>query len=79
MLYGSVARGDEDAGSDLDLLVSFAGARPSDTVGLATRLQRVVARRADVARLEVVEADAPLLFDRARLARFFETITPQGP
>ena len=28
VLYGSLARGDEDAGSDLDLLVSLAEDRP---------------------------------------------------
>lgn len=64
VLYGSVARGDEDAGSDLDLLVSFAGDRASDAFELAARLQRVVGRRVDIARLERVEADAPLLLDR---------------
>jgi predicted nucleotidyltransferase len=64
VLYGSVARGNEDAGSDLDLLVSFAGSRPSDAFELATRLQRLIGRRVDVARLERVEADAPLLLDR---------------
>jgi predicted nucleotidyltransferase len=64
VLYGSVARGDEDAGSDLDLLVSLAGDRPFDAVGLATRLGRVAGRRVDVARLERVEANAPLLLDR---------------
>ncbi len=64
VLYGSVARGDEDAGSDLDLLVSFAGDRPSDAFELAMRLERLVDRKVDVARLERVEADAPLLLDR---------------
>lgn len=64
VLYGSVARGDEDVGSDLDLLVSFAGDRPSDGFELAMRLERVAGRKVDVARLERVEADAPLLLDR---------------
>ena len=64
VLYGSVARGDEDQGSDLDLLVSFSGNRAPDAVGLAMRLQHVAGRRVDVARLERVEADAPLLLDR---------------
>lgn len=64
VLYGSLARGDGDAGSDLDLLVSFPDDRLSAGYELATRLQRVTARRVDVARLERVEARAPLLLER---------------
>lgn len=64
VLYGSLARGDADEGSDLDLLVSLADDRLSAGYELATRLQRVSARRVDVARLERVEAKAPLLLDR---------------
>jgi predicted nucleotidyltransferase len=64
VLYGSLARGDEDAGSDLDLLISLADDRPSAAFELAVRLQRVSGRRVDVARLERVEAQAPLLLDR---------------
>jgi predicted nucleotidyltransferase len=62
VLYGSLARGDEDEGSDLDLLVSLA----DDTAGsgLRTRLQDVAGRRVDVALLDRVEAGAPLLLDR---------------
>lgn len=64
VLYGSLARGDEDADSDLDLLVSLADIRLSAGFGLAVRLQRISGRRVDVARLERVEAHAPLLLDR---------------
>jgi predicted nucleotidyltransferase len=64
VLYGSVARGDEDTGSDLDLLVLLRGDRPSDAAELALRLGRVAGRRADVAHLERVEAKAPLLLER---------------
>jgi predicted nucleotidyltransferase len=64
VLYGSLARGDEDAGSDLDLLISFADDRPSAGLELAVRLQHVAGRPVDVAHLERVEADAPLLLDR---------------
>lgn len=61
VLYGSVARGDEDVDSDLDLLVSHAGAVRRDPT---SRLQDVAGRRVDVARLDRVEATAPLLLDR---------------
>jgi predicted nucleotidyltransferase len=64
VLYGSLARGDADEGSDLDLLVSFVDDRLSAGYELAVRLQRVTARRVDVARLERIEAKAPLLLDR---------------
>jgi predicted nucleotidyltransferase len=64
VLYGSLARGDEDAGSDLDLLISLADDRPSAGFRLAVRLQRVSGRRVDVARLERVKTQVPLLLDR---------------
>jgi predicted nucleotidyltransferase len=63
VLYGSLARGDEDAGSDLDLLVSLAGDRPS-TAAMAVRLEHLSGRRVDVADLGRVETRAPLLLDR---------------
>jgi predicted nucleotidyltransferase len=64
VLYGSLARGDEDAGSDLDLLVSLADDRLSAGFELAGRLKRVSGRRVDIAHLARVEAQAPLLLDR---------------
>jgi predicted nucleotidyltransferase len=64
VLYGSVARGDEDEGSDLDLLVSFAEGHFSPELKVARRLQRVSGRRVDVARLERVDVQAPLLLER---------------
>jgi predicted nucleotidyltransferase len=64
VLYGSVARGDEDDGSDLDLLVSFADDRPTSRIGLTTRLEQFGDRRVDIADLGRVEAQAPLLLDR---------------
>jgi predicted nucleotidyltransferase len=64
VLYGSVARGDEDAGSDLDFLVAFSDDEPVLTTRLAARLGRVGGRDADVARLDRIEKSAPLLLDR---------------
>ena len=64
VLYGSIARGDEDDDSDLDLLVAFSAERPSDAGRLGIRLGRVAERRVDIARLEQVEGNAPLLLDR---------------
>jgi predicted nucleotidyltransferase len=62
VLYGSLARGDEDADSDLDLFVSLAGG--ANGMALRTRLQGPTGRRVDLARRDRVEADAPLLLDR---------------
>jgi predicted nucleotidyltransferase len=64
VLYGSLARGDEDDGSDLDLLISFARDRPLAGSRLTARLQRVSGRRVDIARLDRVDAQVPLLLDR---------------
>ncbi len=64
VLYGSFARGDEDTGSDVDLLVSLADGQPLASSRLSARLQKVADRHVDVALLERVEARAPLLLDR---------------
>jgi predicted nucleotidyltransferase len=64
VLYGSLARGDEDADSDLDLLVSLADDRLLAGFELAVRLKRVSGRQVDIAHLTRVEAQAPLLLDR---------------
>jgi predicted nucleotidyltransferase len=64
VLYGSVARGDEDANSDLDLLVSMSGAPFPAAADLAAQLCQIAARRIDVAHLDRVERAAPLLLDR---------------
>jgi predicted nucleotidyltransferase len=64
VLYGSLARGDEDTDSDLDLLISLADDRVSADLQLAVRLQQVAGRSVDVALLERVEVDAPLLLER---------------
>ncbi len=64
VMYGSMARGDDDAGSDLDLLVAFDEDRPSGAFALSARLEPIAGRRVDVALLDRVEATAPLLLDR---------------
>lgn len=60
-LYGSVARGDDGPGSDIDLLVQFADDSPRASIGLALRLERKLGREVDVARLAQVESGSPLL------------------
>jgi predicted nucleotidyltransferase len=64
VVYGSVARGDEDEDSDLDLLVSLAEDQPPSLYPLSSRLQQVCERHVDIARLERIEAGAPLLLER---------------
>lgn len=64
VLYGSLARGDEDADSDLDLLVALAGDGFPATLDLGARLRSATGRRVDIAHLGRVEQDAPLLLDR---------------
>jgi predicted nucleotidyltransferase len=65
VLYGSVARGDDTADSDVDLLVRLQEDRPDAAVKLAMRLERAVGREVDVARLNRVQDTAPLLLLRA--------------
>ena len=64
VLYGSVARGHEDGGSDLDFLVALSDDESTLTTGLASRLARVASRDADVVRLDRIEKSAPLLLAR---------------
>jgi predicted nucleotidyltransferase len=64
VLYGSLARGEEDRDSDFDLLVSLAGEEQGEARELASRLGRVTDRSVDIALLDRVEAAAPLLLDR---------------
>lgn len=65
VLYGSMARGDSDAGSDLDLLVSRSDDNDSWATGqLSGRLAGIVDREVDIARLDRVEASTPLLLAR---------------
>jgi predicted nucleotidyltransferase len=48
-LFGSVARGDEDARSDIDLLVDFtAGSSLFDLLDLTRELEELLGRSVDV-------------------------------
>lgn len=64
VLFGSMARGHAGPDSDIDVLVSLAEDRPDAAVKLAVRLERTLGRSVDIARLERVDAQAPLLLDR---------------
>ncbi len=64
VLYGSVARGQEDTGSDLDVLVALSDDEAAAVTELEARLGRVAGCDADVARLSRIEKSAPLLLDR---------------
>jgi predicted nucleotidyltransferase len=61
VLYGSTARGDDRAASDVDLLVALRDDSAMDAAGVAERLGRAVHRPVDVARLPRVEKQSPLL------------------
>lgn len=64
VLYGSLARGDADADSDLDLLVALSDDDPLLSARLSMRLRDVAGRDVDVADLQRIEAGAPLLLSR---------------
>lgn len=61
VLYGSAARGDDRASSDIDLLVRFRDDAGASTSSLARRLERRLRRPVDVARCSRVRAEAPFL------------------
>jgi predicted nucleotidyltransferase len=69
VLFGSFARGEEHARSDLDLLVSFAGEDGLASARLARRLGDVVGRRVQVVPLGAAEASPLLLGDALRDGR----------
>lgn len=80
-LYGSVARGDDHAGSDVDVAVLFATAPPPDLSGpslrLADGLERALGRPVDLVILNSAPADlvhrvlrdGALVMDRDRSRR----------
>lgn len=59
VLYGSVARGDDDETSDIDLLVDFADPEPTSALRLVMRLEDRLGRAVDVARFDRVEERTP--------------------
>jgi predicted nucleotidyltransferase len=65
VIYGSIARGDEEPDSDLDLLVSLGEDHPDAAVRLAVHLERALGREVDVARLNRIQNSAPLLLLQA--------------
>jgi predicted nucleotidyltransferase len=64
VLYGSLARGDADWDSDVDMLVAFAPGSSLTALVLTARLRRVSDRHIDIAHLNRVQARSPLLLER---------------
>ena len=65
VVHGSVARGDADADSDVDLLVELKRDDPQVAAGVRRRLERAIGRCVGLARLPRVETDAPILLAEA--------------
>jgi predicted nucleotidyltransferase len=61
VLYGSVARGDAEPASDLDLLVDLREDTARAASALARRLGQAIGRDIDIARLDRVSERSPLL------------------
>jgi predicted nucleotidyltransferase len=61
VLYGSAARGDDRAESDVDILVAFRDDTSGSAAALSHRLERAVGRPVDVARFSRVYGESPLL------------------
>lgn len=65
ILYGSAARGDDGPGSDVDLLISTRDQDPLAPMEVRAWLEERLGRSVDVAELDRVERDAPLLLLQA--------------
>ena len=64
-LFGSVARGEDQAGSDVDFLVELDGEQSLlDVIGLKQELEEVLGRRVDVVEYDAVK---PVIRDRVLL------------
>lgn len=68
-LFGSVARGDDDGDSDIDLLVVLAGFDPADSVGLKRRVHGAVSVPVP---FDVAFTDPGRFAQRARIAGTLE-------
>jgi predicted nucleotidyltransferase len=69
VLYGSVARGDDRPGSDLDLLVSFGHEEAHTAASLAVALAEGMGRRVQVLSLATARRTPLLLLDILREGR----------
>ncbi len=65
VLFGSTARGDDDALSDIDLLVDFADEKPLDRLSLGIRLADKLGRGVDVASRKRAEESDPFFLLQA--------------
>ena len=69
VVFGSVARGDDRPGSDVDLLVSFAREKAPTAASLAAAVAEEIGRRVQVVSLATVRRTPLLLFDILREGR----------
>jgi predicted nucleotidyltransferase len=65
ILFGSMARGDGDANSDVDLLVEFKDEAPLNRLRLGMRLQEKIGREVDVGSLRQAEQRDPFFLLQA--------------
>jgi predicted nucleotidyltransferase len=61
LLFGSAARGDDNEGSDVDLIAEMRDPSPVRVVDLELKLERLLGRRVDVLTLEDAGANPVLL------------------
>ncbi|HET9591361.1 MAG TPA: nucleotidyltransferase domain-containing protein [Solirubrobacterales bacterium] len=61
LLFGSAARGDDDEGSDVDLIVEMRDPSPVRIVDLELKLERLLGRRVDVLTLKDAGANPVLM------------------
>ncbi|MEO6124439.1 MAG: nucleotidyltransferase domain-containing protein [Ilumatobacteraceae bacterium] len=71
-LYGSVARGDDDGDSDIDLLVVLDSFVPSDSIELKLQAFRAATTNAP---FDVAFTDPPRYLERSRVAGTIERAT----
>jgi predicted nucleotidyltransferase len=69
LLFGSAARGEDKAQSDLDLLIEMRDPSLERVVDLSAKLEGLAGRRVDIVLLEDAERDPRLLGDAVRDGR----------